>query len=292
VEAIGYGQNPGVGAEPGFTKRCPSCAGDIPLDARVCRYCASALGPPADPVAAWIAAHFTLALSLVTLLFIAFELARVSGSETATILALIKAAGPAQIITGVLISQFSLLLSILVVASAWWFSSRPGGMRLVPLAVFAGLVFVAFFTVPWPFFVTPTVLSGYFMILSSERSRRRGRTWPRKGGVTGWIILVVIAVLGVMLLLRPSVWLPPENVTTTDRGVLVGYVVGDEGAFTTLLTPSHDIIREKSDRITGREVCALGSSRQRPTYRMRPLQALGALFTARYPTALNPPCRP
>ncbi|MGH2572152.1 MAG: hypothetical protein ACRDGU_01460 [Actinomycetota bacterium] len=290
-------------------KQCRSCASEIPVQAVVCRYCRNpsdtplSTNPVPDPVAASIRSQFTFSISVITLLFIAFQLSRVSGSEGATMLTLLHSAGPGSVVTGVLVSQFPLVLSILMLGGTWWLWER---LRLglnyaPPLALVAALLFIAFFTTPWPFFVVPFVVFGA-AVLSAVRNRALGRRseeareLKRFEGRIAVITLCSIGLLVALLLLRPSVWLPPETLSFSDGTQLVGYVIGEEGSWTTVLTAKGTVAIQRSSDIEGRRVCALegtsalASSVERPFLRLRMLQAITAVFSGRLPTPATQPC--
>jgi len=291
-------------------KECRSCASEIPARAVVCRYCRNpsdappaTTNPTTDPVAASIRSQFTFSISVITLHFIAFQLSRVSGSEGATMLTLLHSAGPGAVVTGVLISQFPLVISILMLGATWWLWER---LRLglnyaPPLALAASLLFIAFFTTPWPFFVVPFVVF-CAAIISAVRHRALGRrsTEARElkpfEGRIAVITLCCIGLLVAILLLRPSVWLPPETLSLTDGTKLVGYVIGEEGSWTTLLTAKGEVVIQRSADIGSRRIFALegtsplSSSVERPFLRLRMLQAITAILSRRLPTPATQPC--
>ena len=72
---------------------------------------------------------------------------------------------------------------------------------------------------------------------------------------TLWIVAVSGAVVTVLFV--PNVWLPAE-VVETNRGNHVGYVLGAEAGFVTVLQEDERrLVRVDEDAITDREVCAL-----------------------------------
>lgn len=290
-------------------KECRSCASEIPARAVVCRYCRNPSDTPPpnipipDPVVDSIRSQFTFSISVITLVFIAFQLSRVSGSEGATMLTLLHSAGPGAVVTGVLISQFPLVLSILMLGATWWLWER---LRLglnyaPPLALVAALLFIAFFTTPWPFFVVPFLVFTAAM-LSAVRHRALGRRsvgareLKRFEGRIALVTFCAIGLLVAIMLLRPSVWLPPETVSFTDETQLVGYVIGEEGSWTTLLTAKGGVVIRRSSDIGSRRVCALegtssvASHVEQPILRLRMLQFVVAVFSGRLPTPATRPC--
>lgn len=77
--------------------------------------------------------------------------------------------------------------------------------------------------------------------------------------VRQWGVLLIIMIGIFFVVFSPSSWLVAERITTTEQ-MVVGYVVAQEGDWTTILT-HHDrrILRIRSDSISARQVCELGS---------------------------------
>jgi len=253
--------------------------------------------------ARWLDQHFAVALSLATFLFVVFQVAKEAGFQINTVVALIKAESLASIVIGVLIAQLTLFVMLLTLVSSYWLLSAAGArrasvddtatsrrtdIRIVPLLLVIGLLLIGFYTTTWPLFIILMALVVPVVVWAYRHEAGAGG-----GKVLRWVTIVAIVIVGLLMMARPSIWLPAENISTTDRGLVVGYVVEDQGGWTTILTPTHQLLRERSDAIDGREVCALGSLESRlfnQLWRLRPEEALAAWVHGALPEPLTPPC--
>jgi hypothetical protein len=90
-----------------------------------------------------------------------------------------------------------------------------------------------------------------------------------------------------------SCWATAEKVSATDRGIVVAYVIADDGAWTTLLTPDHRVLRERATRIVRRDLCALDQLESRlfaDILWLRPAELPDTIANHAIPPSHTPPC--
>ena len=300
-----------MGGRMGPMKRCPECAEDVRADAFRCRHCQVEFGSPDDGevINGWIRSHPTIAASLATFLYVAFQIFKAGDFEVNTTVELLRAGGLTSILLGVLLVQLPIELVLLNLAVCWWLLSmpagrgrtsagRPTGSHRPALAAIGGLLVLSFYVTPWPFFTLSAVLSAAAVHVST---RWLGHARVVRSARVAMAILVATSIL--VLVQRPTIWVPAENVTLGPDGTVVAYVISDDGRWTTLLTPqwtghlrpgANSIVRVPTDRITAREPCAIDFLESRlfsRVLRLRPVQLVRAFSERRLPRPLTPPCR-
>jgi hypothetical protein len=318
-----------VMARMGALKSCPRCAEEVREEATMCRFCQYDFEPPPPNGAAvsrWVRSHPTLVVSLVTFLYVAFQIHKAAEFEVNTTVELIHAGGLTTVLIGVLLVQLPIELLLFTLVTAWWViattpvpepairpaterkptRSRPvprlaglaGDPRTPPKALLVALLVLSFYISPWPMFLLSAAVAAMAVTVAhrSGRGRVLGTRYARRAiGVLGAIALLI-------LIQRPTIWVPAESVTTTDHGVIVGYVIAEDGQWTTLLTPrwtgraqpgGGGVFRQATSRITARQPCAIDFLEARlfdRVVRLRPVQLLGAVPDGALPESLTPPC--
>lgn len=286
-------------------QRCPRCQEEIRLRATRCRFCSSDLGDRsrAALITSWIRSHSTLSLSLVTFLFVVFQIYKASGFEVNSTVELLRAAGLSTIVVGVLLVLLPMELVLLTMAGCWWLlaardatsTDPPGGSRFeldarsTPLLVIVVVLVLGLWTNPWPFWLG-TMLIALWTIRVAYRYRRpadRGLKWLRR------VIASVTLVFGFFLLQRPTIWVSAEVLEIADGTTIVAYVIADDGRWLSLLTPDHRLLRQDAEEVVARDFCAVEYVEARlfdRALRLRPVQVLGAISAGEMPLSLTPPC--
>jgi len=170
-----------LGGRMGPMKRCPECAEDVRADAFRCRHCQVEFGSPDDGevINGWIRSHPTIAASLATFLYVAFQIFKAGDFEVNTTVELLRAGGLTSILLGVLLVQLPIELVLLNLAVCWWLLSmpagrgrtsagRPTGSHRPALAAIGGLLVLSFYVTPWPFFTLSAVLSAAAVHVSTR----------------------------------------------------------------------------------------------------------------------------
>jgi hypothetical protein len=301
-------------------KQCPRCAEGVRRDATRCRYCQLDLvdPPSGELIARWIRSNPTLTLSLTTFLYVVFQIYKTGEFEVNTTVDLLRASGLTTILVGVLLGQLPIELLLLSLVACWWLimnsppppaASPPTGPprrprlttndpRTTPLILLGALLVLSFYTCPWPFFLISTILTFVALVVAFRRNRnsRPAGTYTRR--------LIAIMIIGgfIILVQRPTTWAPSESVTTSDRGTIVGYVIADDGRWTTVLTPrwtdrlpsgENSLQVIPTDQIIAREPCAIDFFEARLLSRMlrlRPVQFIEMIGKGVIPQPLTPPC--
>jgi hypothetical protein len=192
----------------------------------------------------------TLLLSLGLSSLLLMKLLLASHYKTSTALILLQEAGAAQVIMGQLLS---LLPMLLMGTGAVGFVYATGQTRTtarkVAQAASICILGIGLLLLPWSASILWGVLWIGFLIWAARRAQDRFI----RGAVTG-----IAAVFLVVLLIDDHVWLPPESLDVRARDPMVGYVVGDQGGWTTILGEAHrEVIKVQTESLVSRRVCRL-----------------------------------
>lgn len=216
-----------------------------------------------------------LTLTAVGFLVLVARVWAVARFNTTVALGLLGAAGAAQVFLAeaVVLAPLALLGACLVLWQAIWATFRPEHPPTEWLSVAVLLTAVAVLFVP-PLYSLLIVLS---VLVRSAQVMARG-TWVRLRGRpiptprdapwrVGWfwtfIGTLVLLVYGLLVLILPSPWMPSEVVELADHTSMVGYVVAQRDAWTTVLRDSdRALLVLPSSRIVSRTVCQLPASPQ------------------------------
>lgn len=200
-------------------------------------------------------AHLGLLVSAAALLFVLLKLSRVAQFEPSTSVALIRAAGPVQVLLGSLLVQLPLLLAILFFQTTLWlidsvFTSKGFESKHSYAAM---VLLVLLMVMPWRASAVG-VIAGLSYLGYRRFRKPSSAVWPF------WSILLVYVALG------SQVWLPAEQIRLSSADVLVGYVVSQEAEWTSVLKESErTIVQVRTTQIIGRRVCNLGEVGERTT---------------------------
>lgn len=124
-------------------------------------------------------------------------------------------------------------------------------MRHFALAVIAGVLAVWLYLLPWGSLVAQLIiLTGVFIFVRIARRRE----WDWMGA--DWRVVIIFA--AAFLFITPRLWLPAEQIETTERGTLVAYVLKVDKHWTTMmLEETRGILILRSKLIETRTVCNL-----------------------------------
>lgn len=299
-------------------KRCPRCAEEIRREATMCRHCLLPLEDPpsGEFISRWIQANPALTASLATFLYVVFQIYKSGEFEVNTTVELLRAGGITSILVGVLLVQLPVELVLLCLVGCWWLIGvaparrvaapagagrwprlTTGDARSTPLVLIGAVLVLSFYTNPWPFFLLSVGVAAVAVALAF-----RPGGGGRAAGHTRRVIAVLVGLAFLILVQRPTTWAPSESITTEDQRTIVGYVVADDGKWTTVLTPrwtgrltpgDNSVRRIPTESITRREPCALEFLEARlfdQVLRLRPAQLPGVLRDGALPRPLTPPC--
>lgn len=203
----------------------------------------------------------TTSLALFT--FLVVKILLVTHGDLVTSLALLNDAGLVPVVVGVIVSATPIVAASVMAAAVYgwasgsWRWERPGSQRCVVVLV----VLVSAWFTPWYLFV-PAALSalgigaldrepagdGAPVASAPSLHHRAGRGATRLGGA------LVVYALGASLF---TMWLPHERLTVRDAPKpVIGYVVGEKGAWVNVLTSGHRrIMRIPSGDVVARTLC-------------------------------------
>lgn len=276
------------------SRHCPECDEIISPRARICHYCRSAIRDPGESqiFSNWLRSHPTLTVSLATFLYVAFRVYEAADFDVNNMLRILHANGLSTILVGVLLVQLPAELLLLTLAACWWLYSAASdaavtspssrrvrhfvaGSRTLPLLLLAILIALSYTIIPWLFFLASlfviaiTIVASYRVMMSKhDHAPPTATTAPTRSRsivtLRRSFLLIGLAVL-FYAISGPAIWVDAENITTTDRGNIVGYVIDDSGPWTTILTPTwtgylhqgNSVTMEKTDHIVKRQLCAI-----------------------------------
>jgi hypothetical protein len=257
-------------------------------------------------------------VSLAGFLYVTFQIYKAADFEVMTTVELLRAGGISDILIGVFLVQFPFELLLITLAVCWWLISavpatpreitvprsmrHPGWIakdpRTPPQVILAALLILGFYTTPWPLYLVAAVATVIAVTIAHRRRATNGRVGARMRRT----LIVISGLVFIIMVQRPTIWVPLESITTSDRGTLVAYVIAEEGPWTTLLTPQwtrqlepgqNSVLRERTDRVTARKLCAVDLLEARlftRVLRLRPAQLISAVQQRAVPEPLTPPC--
>lgn len=210
----------------------------------------------ADPLIRVVARHPTTSFAVVASALVVIKVLVAARLDVGTALGLVSAAGVANVVFGVVILLWPAFLIGVTIGLWLWLvhearQSKPVWAILAVTSA-SGVAMFAFL----PFIVSAfIVLAGLAEWAYLWWSKKRGREAEPLLDTFGRVLYVVLAT---GLLFSEAVWLPREIITAGGESY-VGYVVEEEGAWTTILRDSDRLLlRVRDATIDSRQICGGG----------------------------------
>jgi hypothetical protein len=214
--------------------------------------------PQRQPGVDWYTAeHPALLVSLIAAAAVVGKVLLVARGDVGTALGLVGAGIP-EILLGVAIVYAPVLTVYLVVAAVWWNAQRRTAISVLTLAV---ATIAMLYVVPLGLIAVLGIAA--VLVYSAARipwlHRWESTSWAGRLGLhrpalIGWIIVGSLP----GLVFGPEVWLPPEELTVTGAPAFTGYVVEEDGPWTTVLREdTRAVLRLEADELTDRQACEL-----------------------------------
>jgi hypothetical protein len=243
----------------------------IPVDAVKCRFCGEFVRPRASRFSDLIRQHIGLVLAFTTSIWVVFKLLSVCRYRPVTALALLQAAGVTNVLSGMFVMNVSLVL-FGAAATLLYLLIGFGPTPVPPLAwivLLGAMALVALLLVPWTAALGLLVTVGFVgtsaWISTSARVRRAWKAPAVRSPTLPRIAAISYVAITVLITLTSQMWLPSGRIETRDDDVLVGYVVSDDGFWTTVLREKNrTIVRIPADSILTRQVCELPTPERKP----------------------------
>jgi len=214
------------------------------------------------PGLAWyVAEHPALLVSLIAAAAVVGKVLLAARGDIETAVALVSAGIP-EILLGVAIIYAPVLTIYLAAVALWWNARRRTAISGLSLAV-AALAMV--YLVPLGIIGLLAVGAGVLYVLARMVGRRQEEyaKWAARLGLDrarlmDWLVVWSLAAL----VFGPGVWLPPESLTVAGRPAFTGYVIEEEGPWTTVLSnDTRSIVRVAEGELTDREACEAPGTR-------------------------------
>jgi hypothetical protein len=207
-----------------------------------------------DPLLRLTAAHPAVAIAVGSAALVVTKLVLVARLDTTTALALAMAAGPANIVLGVAIQLWPLLLVVLAIGLGWWLVrvAARGQATWLSLLVVALVLLATVSFLPLVLLVPAILLIGADAFYVS-RTRRAGKE-PEAPIDTFGRFLYAIAAAG--LITTGGLWLPKE-ILTIGHQTYVGYVVAEQGTWVSVLRDEDRLLLwVRSEDVHSRQLCS------------------------------------
>jgi ribosomal protein L40E len=240
----------------GELKECPHCAERIPTAASKCRYCGEFLQKRREGIGAFAGKHTGLIVSLGLSSVVLMKVLLVAHYKTSTALTLLQEAGAAQVIMGQLLTLLPMLLMGIGVAGFVYAPGQPGTThRKIAKVTSLCILGLGVLLLSWQVAILYGVLLTGVLVWAARRDESRFVQGVAVGIATTFLVA---------LLVDDHVWLPPEALEVRARDSLVGYVVGDQGGWTTIMGEAHrEVLKVRTDSLVSRRVCKLPALIQR-----------------------------
>jgi hypothetical protein len=197
--------------------------------------------------------HPAFVLSILSVIWMAMRVIAATRGDVTVALGVVAQAGIAQVAAGTLVLTFPALAFVAQVAGVWLLvrPDEPTSAQFLG----GGLLLMGVFFLPWPYFLTASVIGFGLAKASAWASEMKGRK------VFHWAAAVALIYVGIYFVFDDRPWVPPERLDLVTGDVLVGYVVATDEPWTTVLTEVDRSIRHiPADEIVGRSVCMVSVS--------------------------------
>jgi hypothetical protein len=206
----------------------------------------------------------TSLLTLSAFAFLILKLLATTRFNAITALALVKSAGITSVLVGevVLLLPGVLAISIGPLLTLSWPALPAARRPLAAVAIWASAAIALLGVRPWffgLFFGLGIAAFQVWRIRNERRRRGQGSRDANADSVLGAVLVAYIATVVLGATVTADVWVSPEVVTLSNDAHLVGYVMGTEAGWTTILTDQkRSVLLVRDDQISSRTVCDTG----------------------------------
>ncbi len=198
----------------------------------------------------FVRANPALAITALAFFSVIIKVSRVTLLDSNTALALLQAAGPANVIIGAIAVDITILvLTAALLAAAIIIRGRRPGMPVSAGAtsVLIGAAFASAFLLPWLSAVVIVVVTGLLLL-------SRGPQKTRSLATTAALSVAPVLLLTWVASSRP--WFPAERLTIESRGDITAYVISEHATDLVVLTDRpRAVIRVESGKVLARSLC-------------------------------------
>ncbi len=226
-----------------------------------------------------VVANAALAQSLLAFLYVALRLIRIADGDTETALALLGHVNLLEAVLSLIVGQsppvsfFIAALAVVVWMNRLERRQRPLWLPAIVLVVLSILWMLVVAPHGLSLIVRLLVLLGLVVLLvllvvgseagfSAGRFSLLDRPRPLTGAEIAWrrrwetVLLTLWMFLVITAGGNPDYWAERETVVLTDKSVLTGWVLGEEGIWTSILRDRpREVVHVRTDQIAERRIC-------------------------------------